>query len=149
MTIRPATVADQPAIRHLINAANLNRMNLHWPNFVVAEEGGAIVGVGQVKTHGDRSRELASIAVVPGRQGEGIGSAIISTLLTREAGGVMYLTCREQLQGYYERFDFRRLEVAEYPPYFRRLVRIANVVARMFGTRILVMRRDSARVEAQ
>lgn len=148
MTIRPATADDEPTIRRLINAANLNRMNLHWPNFVVAEEDGAIVGVGQVKTHGDRSRELASIAVVPGRQGEGIGSAIIRTLLTSEQGDVLYLTCREQLQGYYERFDFRRLEHAEYPPYFRRLVRIVNVVARLFGMRILVMRRDSARVEA-
>ncbi len=148
MTIRPATAADEPTIRRLINAANLNRMSLHWPNFVVAEEGGAIVGVGQVKTHGDRSRELASIAVVPGRQGEGIGSAIIRTLLEREAGGVIYLTCREQLQGYYERFDFRLIEQAEYPPYFRRLIRIINLVAGMFGMRILVMRRKSARVEA-
>ena len=47
-----------------------------WPNFVVAEDGGTIVGIGQVKTHGDGSRELASIAVIPARQSQGIGGRL-------------------------------------------------------------------------
>jgi N-acetylglutamate synthase-like GNAT family acetyltransferase len=68
LTIRPATVEDQATISRLIKEANINRMSLKWPNFVVAEEDDAIVGVGQVKAHGDASRELASIAVVPARQ---------------------------------------------------------------------------------
>ena len=118
-------------------------MSLNWPNFVVAEDGGAIVGIGQVKTHGDGSRELASIAVIPARQSQGIGGAIIKTLLAREQG-VVHLTCRSQLQGYYERFGFRRLDPAEFPPYFGRMVPIINVVARLFGTEILVMRREVA-----
>lgn len=143
LTIRPATQADQETIRRLISEANLNRMSLKWPHFVVAEDGGEIVGIGQVKTHGDGSRELASIAVIPAHQSQGIGSAIITTLLAGEHG-VVYLTCRRQLQGYYERFGFRRLETAELPPYFRRLVPIMNVVARMFRTQILVMRREAA-----
>ncbi len=143
VTIRPATQADQPTIRRLIKEANLNRMSLHWPNFVVAEVDGAIVGVGQVKAHGDHSRELASIAVVPARQGQGIGRALIERLLAREPGVVLHLTCRRELEGYYERFGFRRLERAEYPPYFRRLIPIVNVVAQLFGTRIVVMRRQA------
>jgi amino-acid N-acetyltransferase len=143
VTIRPATEADQPTIRRLIKEANLNRMSLHWPNFVVAEEDGAIVGLGQVKAHQDRSRELASIAVVPARQGQGIGRALIERLLAREPGVVLHLTCRRELEGYYERFGFRRLERAEYPPYFRRLIPLVNVVVRLLGTRIVVMRRDA------
>ena len=144
VTIRPATEADQPTIRRLIKEANLNRMSLHWPNFVVADEDGAIVGLGQVKAHQDRSRELASIAVVPARQGQGIGRALIERLLAREPGVVLHLTCRRELEGYYERFGFRRLERAEYPPYFRRLIPLVNVVVRLLGTRIVVMRRDAA-----
>jgi N-acetylglutamate synthase-like GNAT family acetyltransferase len=143
VTIRPATRADQETIRRLISEANLNRMSLKWPHFVVAEDGGEIVGIGQVKTHGDGSRELASIAVIPARQSQGIGSAIIRTLLDSEQGAV-HLTCRHQLQGYYERFGFRRLYPAEFPPYFKRLVPIINVVARRFGIEILVMRREAA-----
>ena len=143
VTIRPATLADQETIRRLIKEANLNRMSLQWPNFVVAEDGGDIVGIGQVKTHGDGSRELASIAVIPARQSQGIGGAVIKTLLAREQG-VVHLTCRRQLQGYYERFGFRRLDPAEFPLYFRRLIPIINVVARLVGTQILVMRREAA-----
>jgi N-acetylglutamate synthase-like GNAT family acetyltransferase len=143
LTIRRATQADQETIRRLIREANLNRMSLNWPHFVVAEDGGEIVGIGQVKTHGDGSRELASIAVVPAHQRQGTGSAIIETLLASEQS-VVHLTCRRQLQGYYERFGFRRLETAEFPPYFRRLVPIINVVARRFGIEIMVMRREAS-----
>jgi N-acetylglutamate synthase-like GNAT family acetyltransferase len=141
LAIRPATSADQATIIRLIKEANLNRMGLKWPNFVVAEEDGAIVGLGQVKSHGDGSRELASIAVVPARQGQGIGSTVIKTLLAREQVVVLHLTCRRELGGYYERFGFRRLVAAEYPPYFRRLIPVINVIVRLFGTQILVMRR--------
>ena len=143
LTIRPASQADQETIRRLIKEARINRMSLNWPNFVVAEDGGAIVGIGQVKTHGDGSRELASIAVTRARQSQGIGGAIIKTLLAREQG-VVHLTCRSQLQGYYERFGFRRLDSAEFPLYFRRLLPIINVVVRLFGTQILVMRREAS-----
>ncbi|HEY8841064.1 MAG TPA: GNAT family N-acetyltransferase [Candidatus Dormibacteraeota bacterium] len=143
LTIRPASQADQGTIRRLIKESGINRMSLNWPNFVVAEDGGAIVGIGQVKTHGDGSRELASIAVTRARQSQGIGGAIIKTLLAREQG-VVHLTCRSQLQGYYERFGFRRLDSAEFPLYFRRLLPIINVVVRLFGTQILVMRREAS-----
>lgn len=143
LAIRSATEADQPTIRRLIKAANLNRLSLDWPNFVMAEEGGAIVGLGQIKTHGDGSRELASIAVVPARQGQGIGSAIIESLLGREPNAVLHLTCRRQLEGFYERFGFVRLQPADYPRYFSRLIPIINFVARFFQTEIVVMRRVS------
>ena len=144
LTIRAATEADQPTIRRLIKEVHLPRMNLQWANFVVAEEDHEVVGMGQVKSHGDGSRELASIAVVPARQDQGIGSAIIQALLAREPGVVLHLSCRRELEGYYERFGFRRLDPGELPPYFRRLVPVMNVVARMFRTQILVMSRDAA-----
>jgi len=143
-TIRTATEADQPTIRRLIKQAKLNPMSLDWPNFVVAEEDRAIVGVGQVKAHGDGSRELASIAVVPARQGQGIGRALIERLLARAPGIVIHLTCRSDLEGFYKRFDFRTLERAEYPPYFARMIPLINLVMRPFGMRILVMRREAA-----
>ena len=142
LTIRAATKADQPTISRMIKEANINRMSLKWPNFIVAEEEGAIVGVGQVKLHGDGSRELASIAVVPARQGQGIGSAIIKTLLAREAG-VLYLTCRSQMEHYYERFGFRAQVASQYPPYFKRMVPLVNSIGMLFRLRILVMRREA------
>src|SRR5260370_1431136 len=115
LTIRPATQDDQPAIRRVIAEVHLPRMNLQWPNFVVVEEDREIVGMGQVKSHRDGSRELASIAVVPKRQGDGVGTAVIEALLGREVRAVLHLSCRRELETYYERFGFKRVEQAEYP----------------------------------
>ena len=144
LTIRPATEKDQPAIRHVVAEVHLPRMNLQWLNFVVVEEDREIVGMGQVKSHGDGSRELASIAVVPKRQGDGVGTAVIKTLLGRELGVVLHLSCRQELEGYYERFGFRRVERAEYPPYFRHTTGMATLITRFFGIHLIVMRREAA-----
>lgn len=140
-TIRAAKAEDQATIRRIIRAANLNRMSLDWPNFLIAEDAGEVVGIGQVKTHRDGSRELASIAVVPARQGQGIGSAIVNALLVRHGGGVLHLTCQGKNEGYYARFGFRRIPRQELPPYFARLLPIMNVFARLARTEIIVMRR--------
>ncbi len=143
LTLRDATVEDQPTIRQIVRAANINPTGLEWPRFIVAEDGGAIVGVGQVKPHRDGTRELASIAVLPERQGQGIGTEIIEELLRRE-NGTLHLTCRSRLQGYYERFGFRRLEPRDYPPYFARMLPILNTIGRLFRVRVIVMRRLSS-----
>ena len=129
--IRPARPADQAAIRQLVWAARLAPFSLKWPAFLVAEIGNAIVGVGQVKTHRDGSRELASLAVVPGFQKQGVGRALVHALLERESGPV-YLFCREGLEGYYRRFQFWRARPPELPRIIARLLSMAN-----FGMRLL------------
>ncbi len=143
--IRPATAADQPAITALVRGAGINPLSLRWPRFLVAEEVGWIIGVAQIKPHGDGSRELASLAVVSDRQGEGIGAALIAAWLSRERGP-LYLMCADHLEGYYARFGFRRIEAGEMPPYFRRMVRVANIIARVAtllgqSRQVIVMRR--------
>ena len=141
-SIRPATRTDQATIRRMIREAGINPMSLHWQHFLVAEQGGETIGIGQVKPHRDGSRELASMAVAPALQGQGVGSAIIRERLARHGQGVLHLTCLTGRQGYYERFGFRRLGRAEYPPYFRRLVPVFNSIGRLFGQQIVVMRRE-------
>ena len=143
LDMRAATEADQPTIRRFVKDARLNPMSLNWPNFVIAEDGSETVGVGQVKAHGDGTRELASIVVAPARQGQGIGSAVIKNLLARNPAAVLHLTCRSGLQSYYERFGFRLLNRADYPPYFARMIPLVNLVGRFAGIRILVMRREA------
>ena len=99
------------------------------------------------KIHGDGSRELASLAAAPDRQGEGIGGALIQHLLAQPEGQPpLYLMCADPLESYYTRFGFRRVERAEMPPYFRRMTRVAGVfiaIAALFGEQhqVIVMRR--------
>jgi len=144
--LRPATQADQKTIEQIIHAANINPMSLDWHRFIVAEDDGRIVGIGQIKPHGDSSRELASIAVIPERQGQGIGGEITRTLVA-SANGPLYLTCRQPLETYYTRFGFRRIDPDEMTPYFRRIVSLANALMSVSGRggRIIVMKRDGDR----
>jgi len=146
VVIRPATAADQAAITRIVRDANINPWGLGWRRFLVADELGQVVGTGQIKPHGDGSRELASIAVIPRRRGHGVGGSIIRALLAREAGP-LHLLCRRGLEAYYARFGFRRLAEREMPPYFRRIAFLARMLApfsRLFAgdaVHIIVMRR--------
>jgi N-acetylglutamate synthase-like GNAT family acetyltransferase len=139
--IRPAAAEDQFAITAIVRAAWLNPRDLDWRRFLLAEWGQDIIGVGQVKPHKDGSRELASIAVVPEWQGQGVGSAIIRTLLAREIGRV-YLMCATKTAPYYERFGFHRIARVEMPAYFRRIDRMASVLSMLTFRRLglVVMR---------
>lgn len=134
--VRRATAADRWAIRCLVWGAGINPLGLRWQRFVVAEAGGAVVGAGQVKPHRDGSRELASIVVAPGRQGEGIAGAIIGAL-QRRAAPPLYLICAGRLAGFYPRFGFRAITRGEMPPELRRLHRLGTLVAPRAG--LLVM----------
>ena len=144
ITLRPATAIDAAAIRSLIRTVGINPMSLNWPRFVIAvDETGEMLGCGQIKPHSDGTHELASIAVWPRFQGQGVGSAIIQHLLGRTPP-TLYLTCRAALRPYYERFGFHALNETQMPPYFRRLWRIARIVSRLIPRMgaMQIMRRD-------
>lgn len=143
-SLRAAAESDQPTIDSVVRAAQINPSDLKWPNFIVAESEGQIVGVGQVKQHRDGSRELASIAVRPGYKRQGVGSAICRALVEREKGR-LHLMCRDKLEAYYTRFGFRRVEPDGTTPYFRRIHRLASVLTPlvMRQVKLIVMTRDS------
>lgn len=105
LRIRPAEASDQPLIREWVREARLDPTSLRWPQFVIAEIDGEVVGIGQVRP---TTPELGSLVVRPDRRGEGIGGAVIRALLARYPGD-MYLECRPALAAYYTRFGFERI----------------------------------------
>ncbi len=133
ITLRPAQATDQATIKAMVRAERLNPMGLHWQNFLVAEQAAtigqdaaAIVGIGQLRPHGDGVLELASLVVVESSQGQGVGTLLVHALILR-AGGPLYLMCDARLVPYYTRFGFVRLtRLADMPPPLRRLYRIGN-----------------------
>ncbi len=146
--IRPARPADQATIRQMVRAARLAPFSLNWQAFWVAETAGALVGVGQIKKHRDGSQELASLAVSSDFHGQGIGSALVHALLETVSGPV-YLFCREGLEGFYARFQFRQAGPSELPGTIARLLKIANFGMRLLGRisgrplRIIAMQRPT------
>ena len=100
-----------------------------------------MVGCGQVKPHGDGTKELASIAVEPEYQGKGVGSLIMNALLEREPGE-LYLVCLKHNVTYYQKFGFRVLTFEEFPPDMRRVFRFAGIFMKLFRVEGSVMRRN-------
>lgn len=129
LIVRPALADEQWTIRWIVWRAGINPSDLDWQRFLVAKKARKVVGVGQVKSHWDSSRELASIAVIPSHQRTGIGSAIVHALMERERS-TLYLMCRLPLEAYYTRFGFNRIGNAHVPPYFRRMLKWSRIAAR-------------------
>lgn len=132
--VRAARAEDEPAIKQLIRETRLNPMGLKWPNFVVAEdEQGQFIGCGQIKTHKNGVRELASIAVVKAWRGRDVATTIIAELLNR-ATFPLYLMCASHLVPFYEKFTFVEIKDAAAIPHpfrrFRRFIRMLNFFIR-------------------
>jgi N-acetylglutamate synthase-like GNAT family acetyltransferase len=147
VSLRRARQSDAAAIWGIIRQAGINPMGIDWRRFLLAEVDGRVVGTGQIKPHGDGSRELSSIAVLPEFQRRGIAAQIITALIAGQSG-TLYLTCQDRMQNYYERFGFRKVARDEMTPYFRRLTRVMGIlvfIGRRFSPSLpslIVMRRD-------
>ena len=119
--LRAAQESDAEAIRQLIHRVGINPGGLKWQRFVIAVDANdELLGCGQLKPHGISVMELASLAVQPQFQGQGIGRALLEHLM-EEGPRPLYLMCRPALGPLYEKFGFERLGVGEMPTYFRRI----------------------------
>jgi len=112
----------------MVRQAGINPMGLDWRRFVAAETAnGETLGYGQIKTHRDGSRELASLVVRQAWRGRGVARAILRHLM-REAGPPLWLMCRSGLVPFYRRFGFAEIRRGRrLPPYFRNMQRLVRV----------------------
>jgi amino-acid N-acetyltransferase len=139
VNIRPATAADQRTLRRLVTAERLDPTAIRWQNFLVAEADGEVVGIGQIRRHPD-CEELGSLIVQPPYRGRGVGGALVAALEAR-AGRPLYLFCEASRESYYARFGYRRIAPGDAPRSLR-LKYLVPRVLRLFGLRILIMRKD-------
>jgi N-acetylglutamate synthase-like GNAT family acetyltransferase len=139
--LRNARKEDARLIRDLIHEAHINPFGLDWRHFIVAVDGETgIIGTGQIKTHYDGTRELASIAVRPAFQNRRIARQIIARLL-EENPPPLYLTCRSSLGPFYQKFGFLPLEKKQLTGYFARIQRLGAIFKKLrrTGDGLLVM----------
>jgi N-acetylglutamate synthase-like GNAT family acetyltransferase len=139
IVIRPARQEDAVTIKRMVRAARLDPTSLDWPNFLVAEQDGRVVGVGQVKPYRG-ARELGSLVVLKGYRRHGIASAIVRALIEREQGE-LFLMCQDRLEGYYARFGFRRAGLREVRGVVRLKYVFAQIFRVVFRVRVIAMRR--------
>ncbi len=137
--IRPARAEEEATIKALIRRERLDPLNVHWQNFLVAEERQQIIGIAQVKPY-PSGRELGSLVVTPERRKGGVGAALINALLARE-NGLLLLFCLEFRESYYAQFGFRRVGWRELPGEFRVKYVIGSFFTRLVRRRLIAMRR--------
>ena len=140
--IRPALEEEAGQIKDLIHEVGINPMGLDWRRFLVAvNASGQVIGCGQIKPHGGDILELASIAVMPAQQGQGIARKIIERLLEQNPRP-LYLMCIEHNGPMYEKFGFRAIEYDVSPRYFQRMQKLFNVAkaVRRVDESLLVMK---------
>jgi N-acetylglutamate synthase-like GNAT family acetyltransferase len=130
-SIRKATKNDFLFILKLILGVGINPLGLDWRRFLVAvHENGGNIGCAQIKIHKDGARELASVAVVPGYRHLGVAHGLIRKILENQESPI-YLTCRESLVSFYERFGFYEMvNLNSMPAYFRKVKRAFNWLER-------------------
>jgi N-acetylglutamate synthase-like GNAT family acetyltransferase len=126
--LRPAQESESIQIKDLIRKVGINPTGLDWKRFIVAvNESEQVIGCGQVKPHGKEILELASIAVAPAYQGQGIARKIIEMLLA-QSSRPLYLMCIAHNGPMYEKFGFLRVhKYDEMPRYFQRIQKLFNV----------------------
>lgn len=141
ISLRPATAGDEKKIKSLIHEVGINPISLEWRRFIVAEDDGEFVGCGQLKPHSDGAIEMASLAVVPARQGAGIGTMLVRALIER-GPQVLYLMCQSQLAPYYRRFGFEEIGPEDMPRSLKVYYRAGKVFAPLIhAAGISIMRR--------
>jgi amino-acid N-acetyltransferase len=132
INIRPARQADQETIVSFVRQAKINPRNLHWQNFLVAEENGNVVGIRQVKVYPKGTREAASGFVLPEYRRQGISARLMNELLARETGPV-YVMVNQKRAPYYEQFGFQQVDPKELPSDFRKEYRIGRIVTTLMS----------------
>ncbi len=140
--IRPALESESAQIKDLIHLVGINPTGLDWKRFIVAvNDGGEVIGCGQVKPHGADIEEMASIAVPPAYRGQGIARKIIEELLSKTSRPV-YLMCMGYNGPMYEKFEFKSIPYEQMPRYFQRIQKVFDIadVFRRTGEELLVMK---------
>src|SRR5690349_2464795 len=127
--LRPAEIADLPAIESLLSAANLPLAGVaeSLPGFVIAESGGAIVGTAALEVCCDNAL-LRSVAVASEWRSRGLGRALVTRVIAdAEARGLraLYLltTTAEQ---YFPSFGFHQITRDEVPADLRQTQEFAG-----------------------
>ena len=139
--IRKALASEAAQITDLIHLVEINPTGLDWKRFTVAvDPAGTVIGCGQLKPHGSKVLELASIAVTPDRRGEGIARAVIESVLL-DSPRPLYLMCMSHNGPMYEKFGFYEIADAESPRYFQRMRKFFNIATMLKRSEeLLVMR---------
>lgn len=139
VSVRPATQNDQAQILALARGERIKPFGLDWPNFVVAEQSGRLVGAVQLRRHGDGSVELGSLVVAGALRKQGIAARLIERRLEGVTGRILMITGRRYAD-HYKQWGFERIAPSAAP----RSIRFHYWVGHIGGRIVAVFQRRTA-----
>jgi N-acetylglutamate synthase-like GNAT family acetyltransferase len=110
MFIRKANRADLPEVIRLAKTCNLDYEGMEADAFLVAEEGGRILGICGLKKHPE-CLELCALGVGEEWRGSGYGKRLVRAALREEPGEIYLATV---IPGFFAPFGFEK--AASVPP---------------------------------
>jgi N-acetylglutamate synthase-like GNAT family acetyltransferase len=119
VVISGATAADVAGIKQLleINELPLGGVDDHWKTFVVARDGGELVGCGGSEAYSNAAL-IRSIAVAPTYRSRGIGRLLVRQLLDRlSSRGIReFYLLTTSAQDYFKKRGFKTCDRDEVNP---------------------------------
>ena len=115
MVIRQAAESDRPAIEELLAAVEMSG-EVEAEAYLVAEQDQSIVGAGRLEWAGGEAY-LRAIAVQPGRQGAGIGAALVKRLIAGESQ--VKVVSRGSAAPFFRRLGFQAADWAVIDPVYQ------------------------------
>lgn len=122
---RPATLQDVPTMLDLMapfvasgdllprNSQDLER---DMDRYVLAVDGGTVIGTGALKPYSPQLAEVIAIAVSPLSQGQGVGRLIVETLIRRAAYlGFTEVFALTRQPHFFHRLGFQPAEKSRFP----------------------------------
>ncbi|MCO6453433.1 MAG: N-acetyltransferase [Caldilineales bacterium] len=120
MNVRPANEDDVQAICDLVNGfAEQNLMLYRTPSqvrhalgdFLVAEDGGRVVGCAYLAHLGPDLVEIRSLAVAPDQHGKGVGGFLVNRLVeTAKQRGITQVCALTLVPEFFYRYGFHRVD---------------------------------------
>jgi amino-acid N-acetyltransferase len=139
--LRPAKSGDLKGVLDLLrgHALDLSGVRETFDDFLVAEEGGALIGSIGLEVHAPYAL-LRSAAIVPGRAGGGIGSTLVTRIVdhARSRGVTELYLFTTGAAGFFERHAFTRIDRAEMP----QLLQATKQFTHACGATAIAMRRE-------
>ncbi len=123
--LRPARMADVPVLHELLDAyagqglllpRTAEQIRRRIDEFTVAVDAYGIVGCGALRLYTPRLAELVALAVAERAQGQGIGGAVVESIVDEaERRGVRRLFALTLREEFFNRLGFRTRPMREMP----------------------------------
>jgi len=116
---RGATEGDMDQVRALLATVRGDPERLSHRRCLVACAHGEVIGCVRIKELATGGKELSSLAVAGDWRNRGIGSRLVSSLLSMEPSRPLYLLCFAEREAFYARHGFSVISPDELPAAMR------------------------------